>query len=305
MTLTLDHIVIAVSDLDSAVADYTALGFNVLRGGAHPGRTTHNALVVFGDGSYFELIAWTAPAPQERWWQWLQHHGEGVVDFALLPADTAATVADAARRGLVLDGPLDGGRVRPDGERLRWQTARPTSTDLPFLCGDISPRALRVPEGEARVHPNGVEGVASLSVVVHDIDASLDRYRALLGEAGTSAVGPAVSLPDGSARVAAIALGGSTLLLVSPVSLVSLVSYEGALGDASHANGALDKQLAAHGDGPSGVFLRAPRVNGHNGFDARLTHGAPLRTEPSVAGSAHRSKPISGSIPAASQEATS
>jgi catechol 2,3-dioxygenase-like lactoylglutathione lyase family enzyme len=166
MPLSLDHIVIAVHDLEATIADYAALGFNVQRGGDHPGRTTHNALVVFADGSYFELIAWKAPAPEERWWQLLQRHGEGIVDFALLPASTAQTVAEAAARGLVLDGPLDGGRVRPDGERLRWQTARPPTPDLPFLCGDLTPRALRVPEGEARVHPNGATGVASLALAV-------------------------------------------------------------------------------------------------------------------------------------------
>ncbi|HEY8332049.1 MAG TPA: VOC family protein, partial [Pseudomonas sp.] len=105
MTLPLDHIVIAVHDLDIAILDYTALGFHVLRGGDHPGRTTHNALVVFADGSYFELIAWKAPAPEERWWQLLQRHGEGIVDFALLPRSTAATVTAAGERGLLLDGP--------------------------------------------------------------------------------------------------------------------------------------------------------------------------------------------------------
>ncbi|CAN5585146.1 VOC family protein [soil metagenome] len=294
MTLTLDHIVIAVNDLDSAIADYTALGFHVLRGGAHPGRTTHNALVVFGDGSYFELIAWTAPAPHERWWQWLQRHGEGVVDFALLPADTAATVADAARRGLVLEGPLDGGRVRPDGQRLRWQTARPSSTDLPFLCGDISPRALRVPEGDARIHPNGVAGVASLSVVVPDIDASLARYRALLGEAGATAVGPAVTLPDGRARVAAIALGGSTLLLVSPQPHEGDNGDEGDRGDSTDA---LANRLATHGDGPFSVFLRSASEVGRHGFDSRLTHGTPLRTELAAV--------VNAPIPARSKEASS
>jgi catechol 2,3-dioxygenase-like lactoylglutathione lyase family enzyme len=142
MALKLDHIVIAVHDLERTIADYGALGFHVVRGGDHPGRATHNALVVFEDGSYFELIAWREPSPSERWWQLLQRHGEGIVDFALLPRDTAIAVADAKARGLALDGPLDGGRVRPDGERLRWQTARAPSADLPFLCGDLTPRAL-------------------------------------------------------------------------------------------------------------------------------------------------------------------
>ena len=51
MPLSIDHIVIAVADLDAAVRDYTALGFTVLPGGEHP-RGSRNALVVFADGAY-------------------------------------------------------------------------------------------------------------------------------------------------------------------------------------------------------------------------------------------------------------
>lgn len=245
MTLRLDHIVIAVDELDTAIADYQALGFNVLRGGDHPGRTTHNALVVFADGSYFELIAWKAPAPGERWWQLLQRRGQGLVDFALLPASTAGTVAEAARRGLALQGPLDGGRLRPDGERLRWQTARPPSSDLPFLCGDLTPRALRVPEGDARVHPNGALGVASLAVAVHDLEASRARYQALFGEA--TPVGRAEQPPGEGGPHALIALGDSVLRL----------SVDGA-GE----------------QGPRAVVLRTADGTAPLALDARRTHGA-------------------------------
>ena len=37
--LALDHIVIAVHNLEAAIADYRAMGFQVLVGGQHPGRT--------------------------------------------------------------------------------------------------------------------------------------------------------------------------------------------------------------------------------------------------------------------------
>ena len=189
MSLALDHIVIAVADLDRAMADYRALGFQVLPGGQHPGRTSHNALVVFADGAYLELIAWRAPAPEERWYRTLSAHGEGLVDYALLPADTTQALAEAQARGLhTLTGPLDGGRLRPDGAQLRWQTARHATPDVPFLCGDLTPRALRVPEGSVRQHPNGALGVAEVTVAVHNLDATLARYRALLGEIGRAHV---------------------------------------------------------------------------------------------------------------------
>jgi catechol 2,3-dioxygenase-like lactoylglutathione lyase family enzyme len=277
MTLQLDHIVIAVADLEASVADYTALGFNVLRGGDHPGRPTHNALVVFADGSYFELIAWKAPAPEERWWQLLQRHGEGIVDFALLPPGTAETVKAAARRGLVLDGPLDGGRVRPDGERLRWQTARPPSPDLPFLCGDITPRSLRVPEGDARVHPNGTTGVASLSIAVRDLDATLARYGALLGDpetAGSARVGGAVTLPGGRSRLAFIELGKSTLVLSSTRRAQAGVDVE---DDAVDPIGA---RLALNGEGPFAVVLRTSLAGAPPSPDLARTHGASIEFDP-------------------------
>lgn len=99
MALPLDHIVIAVQDLEAAVADYRALGFQVVIGGRHPGRTSHNALVVFADGAYLEIIAWTSPAPEERWYRTLRDHGEGLVDFALLPQSTSQALAEARGRG--------------------------------------------------------------------------------------------------------------------------------------------------------------------------------------------------------------
>jgi catechol 2,3-dioxygenase-like lactoylglutathione lyase family enzyme len=110
MALTLDHIVIAVKDLEQTITDYRALGFNVLQGGEHPGRPTYNALVVLADGAYFELIAWRSPSPGDRWWELLNQHGDGIVDFALLPPGTAATVSKAQARGLAYSGPPAVGR---------------------------------------------------------------------------------------------------------------------------------------------------------------------------------------------------
>lgn len=268
MPLKLDHIVIAVHDLERTIADYGALGFHVLRGGDHPGRATHNALVVFGDGSYFELIAWREPSPSERWWQLLQKHGEGIVDFALLPRDTAATVADAKERGLLLEGPLDGGRVRPDGERLRWQTARAPSADLPFLCGDLTPRALRVPEGEVRVHANGALGVASLAIAVRDLDATLARYRALLGTVPDDAdthIGDPVAVPGSHLRVAVVTLGSSVLVLSSP--------RENA-ANAGKGSDTLTQRIAARGEGPYALVLHTDRPQSTGTFDLARTHGA-------------------------------
>lgn len=295
-TLALDHIVIAVHDREAAIADYRALGFQVLVGGEHPGRTSHNALVVFADGSYLEIIAWRAPAPEERWYRTLRDHGEGLVDFALLPHDTAQRLAEARARGLsTLTGPLDGSRLRPDGAQLRWQTARHTTPDVPFLCGDITPRALRVPEGEVRHHPNGALGVASITVAVHDLDATLARYRALLGpgtEPSTAADATSTAAPTGM-RAAALTVGDLQVLLQT------VDAHAGALPDAADAadtadtadaadeppasssrNGSDDatlrQRLATRGEGPCAVSLRRAPGPAPSTLGNASTHGVAL-----------------------------
>src|SRR6266851_826989 len=88
MAFALDHVVIAVDDLDRAVADYQSLGFTVYPGGVHHGGVSHNALIVFEDASYFEIIAYREAAPANRWWHVLTTAGEGIVDFAVLPENT-------------------------------------------------------------------------------------------------------------------------------------------------------------------------------------------------------------------------
>ena len=182
MTLPIDHVVILVADLERAIADYTTLGFNVQRGGTHAAGTTHNALVGFADGSYLELIAFLKPDPTHRWGAFAARGHEGYVDFALLPPSVGEVVARAKASGVAYQGPFDGGRTTLDGQVLKWQIGTPPSADLPFLCGDLTPRALRVREGEVRVHPNGITGIQAMVVGVADLAASQRRYAALLGQ---------------------------------------------------------------------------------------------------------------------------
>lgn len=267
-SLPIDHVVIAVRDLERTIADYRTLGFTVAEGGRHPPpRRSKNALVIFEDGAYLELIAWEGEAPAEAWWCVLDAHGEGFVDFALLPSDTTRVLEAAQARGLMtLTGPLDGARLRPDGELVQWQTARHITRDLPFLCGDITPRRLRVAEGAVRTHANGVRGIAGIDVAVHDLDASLARYRALLG-----------NLPDGlqvaidntrGVRGARVDLSGSVLTLLSPLDCPANPAEAGIEGRALRA------RLATRGEGPWRLRLHGPSEARAGELDPQRTHSA-------------------------------
>lgn len=260
--LLLDHAVILVTDLAAAIADYRSLGFNVQPGGTHADGATHNALIVFADGSYIELIAFLRRDVPHRWAAFAQRGHEGFIDFALLPRDVAATIGAARSRGLQVDGPFDGGRVRPDGEQLAWQIGTPRSPDLPFLCADLTPRALRVREGEVRVHPNGVRGVAAVTVAVADLDRSLVRWQALLGPAASAAPRlPAV--PGLGLRIATLALGSTVVLLASP-------------GPGADDATVLRSRLADHGEGLVGIALHAPPNASSRLLPTAATHGASI-----------------------------
>jgi catechol 2,3-dioxygenase-like lactoylglutathione lyase family enzyme len=240
MSLTIDHIVILVNDLEQASANYAALGFTVTPGGEHTGGATHNALIAFADRSYLELIAFKRPAPEHAWWRHTTV-GEGLIDFALLPDDINAVIGGAQERGLPFEGPFPGGRLRPDGQAIAWHIGRPPTSDLPFLCADVTSRELRVPTGAAQQHANGVIGIADVIVAVADLQASAVRYQALLG-ADTP-----VALPDDDSisdhYIARFALGASTVTLVGPQSSVPIEET-------------LRTQLADRGDGLYGLMLK-------------------------------------------------
>ena len=247
MPLRLDHLVILVPDLATAMAGYTQLGFTVVPGGTHADGATHNALVVLADGSYLELIAFLRAAPEHRWGGHAARAHSGFIDFALLPLpDVASVIAAAAARGLAYTGPADGGRLRPDGERLAWQMGLPPTADLPFLCGDVTPRALRVPDGAMRQHANGVTGVAALTVAVPDITAARADYAALLGQPGELL--PLTGLGLAQVRFT-LGEGGSatSLLLTGPAA--------GAQGAATQA---LHSALGGRPAGVIGLALRGP-----------------------------------------------
>lgn len=242
MRFALDHIVILVYDLAVAMADYTALGFVVTPGGDHTDGATHNALVVFDDGVYLEIIAFKCEMPDHQWWRFVAA-GEGFVDFALMPEAIGTAVANARQRGLEMRGPIPGGRLRLDNQKIRWHLGVPALPGTPFLCADVTPRALRVPEGDIRRHPNGVTGVAQVKVAVRDREASAVVYQQLLG------IEPNI-LPSGSQ----FGLGDATLLLVDPAVDEAAAAYLERRGEgvfaltlrSQHAQGWLDLQ-SAHG----------------------------------------------------------
>lgn len=214
MLTSVDHIVVAVADLDGAIKDYTDLGFTVVRGGKHP-RGSHNALIGFADGAYFEILAFYEPMPEHRWWHPTQRGG-GVVDFCMMTDDLQRDTIALRRAGAEMSDPRPGARARPDGYQVRWVSAIPVaqfSRLMPFVIKDETPREERVPR--ETVHRNGVTGVATLTIVTRDVAA----VRRLL--AGVLPQGQEIARQDLDAAGVRFRVGSQMLDYVAPRSPAS------------------------------------------------------------------------------------
>lgn len=203
-----DHAVISVDDLDTAMQDFTQAGFNVLPGGVHASGATHNALIVFADGSYLELMALTGekPRPDSADYSYLLRQGEGFVGCALAATDLKAEIAAMQQRGLTVSDAIEGGRLRPDGTELRWKTASIGSSMSPFFIEDITARNLRVPDDDAATtHPNQTTGITRVTIIAADMDAHARHFERITG-----------TVPASDGTRLDFAIDGCTLSLIPP-----------------------------------------------------------------------------------------
>lgn len=246
-----DHLVIAVRDLDAAVRDYTALGFTVVPGGRHAAGT-HNALVALADGAYLELLAFYEPYPAHRWWAALERGG-GLVDFCLQTDDLAADTQAFRRAGVALSDPRPSVRTRPDGYEVKWVLALsegPQRGVAPFLIRDETPRAERVPS--ATRHPNGATGLAAVTLAAADLDHVRDWYAAASGRAGEN-----LRREDLDAGGLRFRIGPHALEVLQPL---------------QSGRGPLAAWLESRGPGPYAARFTGAAPRG--ALDERLTHGA-------------------------------
>jgi catechol 2,3-dioxygenase-like lactoylglutathione lyase family enzyme len=255
----IDHIVIAVRDLATASDDYARLGFTVTPGGEHTGGATHNALIPFADGAYFELIAFREPdRPQEHKWWARFAKGEGTVDFALLSESVDFEGDRLKQAGIEIDGPHDGGRLRPDGQRIAWRnlSLAATGAPLPFIIEDVTTRDLRVATGAATEHKLGVTGVAGLILLVGDLDRAASPYQILLDTPGESSKSPI----EGVRRARRFRFGSQWI----------------ELAEADPGAAERQRHIQERGAGPYEIILAGAGANAEQ-LPLDLTHGARIR----------------------------
>lgn len=202
--LGLDHVVVAVRDLDGAAAAWAAQGFTVSPRGLHsPQMGSGNYTMMFGE-DYLELLGVVAAVPHNAPMRRFLEGREGLERAAFTTADAQAG-ADALRaRGLAATGPLHFGRpvTLPDGtvSEARFSVFQWPPEEAPgglriFACGHHTRDAVWVPALQR--HANGVTGIRRVLVATEAPDAAaaqlarlLDAEAAADGAFHTLATGP-------------------------------------------------------------------------------------------------------------------
>jgi catechol 2,3-dioxygenase-like lactoylglutathione lyase family enzyme len=166
----IDHVIIAVRNLDEAANTYRRLGFTLTPRGLHEGRGTGNHCILFKD-NYIELLGIVDEVgAQGRLAERVNARGEGGlgVAYGADDADTAAAALRAA--GIAAEAPNDLSRpLDLDGKRevVRFRNVMMPNLTLPnvmqFVCTHLTPELTRA-RHEWQLHPNGATGIAAIHI---------------------------------------------------------------------------------------------------------------------------------------------
>ena len=186
--LIIDHILIAVRDLDAAKDTFERLGFKVTPEGRHPGRGTSNRLVVFG-GEYLELISVHDPDGdlfRPNLPSFLDER-EGLFIFSMGTPDVYERARSVREAGVLITDPVKGSRQAADGTTAySWTQAEIHPEAMPgsqtfFIQHDHTIEERYTEPPDPTNHPNGVLGISSLSLAVRDADAAARRWTDVFG----------------------------------------------------------------------------------------------------------------------------
>jgi hypothetical protein len=164
----LGQVIFGVRDLDAASDRFTAMGFEVLDGGIHPGVGTANRIIPLGS-AYLELlgvvdVGEAGASGYGRALLAATADGDRLVRWSLR---TDAIDEVAARLGLTVEPRR---RHRPDGVELTWRAAgldvALADGTLPFFMQWDRPE--HYPGLMPARHPNGARRVAGLALTPSD-----------------------------------------------------------------------------------------------------------------------------------------
>lgn len=201
----IDHVLVAVRDLDTARMGWTKLGFTLSPRGTHLGRGSGNYCIMFPH-DYVELFGIVGSERVSPEYTQFLAAGEGPMKLAWATADSEAAVAALSALGLHPEAPRDLGRQLelPEGTvvpRFSIVALKPEETPAlsSFLCAQLTPELMCRPEWLE--HANGATGLVGITVVVADTAPLHEAYERLFGPASLHTTDDILTLRVGRHRI--------------------------------------------------------------------------------------------------------
>jgi hypothetical protein len=200
----IDHLVIAVVDLDTAMARVEKrIGVRPLFSGVHPGRGTKNALLAINDGIYLELIAadFSQSGIAKRNWGLDSLAADRLAGWAVRSNDVAAVISVARASNITIGDLVHGRRQTPEGNRLEWRNSNAAAISaggaIPFFIDwqNTPHPSASAPQSGARLSSLGAR---------HPHPAAVRRELAVLGislkmeQGDTAELTATLDMPAGS-----------------------------------------------------------------------------------------------------------
>jgi catechol 2,3-dioxygenase-like lactoylglutathione lyase family enzyme len=218
MTRGIDHLVLAVRDLDKARAFYEALGFTLTPRAAHPWGTANHLVQL--RGCFLELLGVAdagriAPAKPGEFGFGARNRDflarrEGMSMLVFQSHDARRDQAEFAASGLETYAPFDFGRdaKQPDGSiaRVAFSLAFVTDPRMPeaafFTCQQHAPQYFW--KLEYQTHANGARTIAEVTMAAPDPPALGDFFAKLQGKESVRIEGGALRVATARGRVAVL-----------------------------------------------------------------------------------------------------
>lgn len=262
-----DHVVVAVRDLDAAAATWARLGFTVSPKGLHsPHMGTANYTIMFGE-DYLELIGVVAETDQNVPTRKFLAEREGIERTAFTARDAAAGAAELRARGLDAIGPVSfgrpvdlpgGGTADANFSVFRWPLdQRPAGMRI-FACQHHTREAVWIPELQR--HANGAGRIARVDLLSADPKAAADHMAGLIDQPATREADGSYRVPSGSTRADFVFLDSAILASRYPANVLAGLPASGAVGlvIATSDIAAAAQALGAAGVSHDGAVIAPP-----------------------------------------------
>ncbi|MBE0619559.1 MAG: VOC family protein [Burkholderiales bacterium] len=178
----IDHVVIAVRDLDSAQDTFRRMGFTLTPRGHHT-LGSQNHCVMFGR-DYFELLMVPQRLPGREYYYDFARVGDGLAAVALKTDNARGAFGELTAAALAPSEPVDFSRPVQLAQGPKTASFRITQLGLEqtpggqvFLCQHFTRDVVWRPEYQT--HANTATGLAALAIVSADVSATAAAYERL------------------------------------------------------------------------------------------------------------------------------